>query len=166
MKKIFSGYKKEQRGSETIYLVFVSHQWVEVSKEVFDYMKSNDRRQRYLELREAVHREFSIEEATQQSESFKKAAIISSKLQYPSPEEEYLKTHTNQISSRKMNASIRKCIKKLSGFEHDLAYDLIINHLTYRECAEKYSLPLTRIWRDGDQVCKEVYNECKKELGL
>ena len=166
MKKKFSGYKTEQRGAETIYLVYVSHQWVEVSKEVFDYMQSNDRRQRYLDRREAEHREFSIDDAMQQSESFRSGTSISSKLQYHSPEEEYLRTHSTRISNRKMNASIRKCIKRLSGFERDLAYDLIINHLTFRECAEKYALPLTRIWRDGDQVCRQVYRECKKELGL
>ena len=158
-------YKKtEVEGKPTIYSVCVNGEWVEVTKEVFDFMRKNDRRQRYLDKRESAHCIASLDELLDRSEKFDTGHDVPCEMLSPSAEEVFLRQLSN-VPDKVITDLIREQISLMDEEDRLIATALILNGETFQYCASALNLPYTTIWDKFQMIRQNLYEMCKEVIG-
>lgn len=158
-------YKKtEAEGKPTRYSVCVNGEWVEVTKEVYDFMKKDDRRQRYVDKREHSHCVMSLDELLDRSERFDTGYDVPKGMLALSAEEEFLRELT-EVSDEKIIDLIREQITTMDEEDRLIATALILDGETFQYCVSTMDLPYTTIWEKFQMIRENLYMLCKEAIG-
>ena len=157
--------KIETEGKQTLYSICVNGEWVEVSKEVFDFMKKDDRRQRYLEKRERSHSVMSLDELIDRSEKFDTGFDVPSGMLSPSAEDDFFSILA-EVSDERITDLIKDQISTMDEEDRIIATSIILNGETLQVCSIRLDdMPLPTIWVKLQRIRAELYEMCKEVIG-
>lgn len=159
-------YKKtEAEGEPTVYSVCVNGEWVEVKKEVFDFMKKDDRRQRYLDKREHSHCIMSLDELLDKSEKFDTGYDVPRGMLSPSAEDDFFQKLMEIPDARIMDL-IGEQISVMDEEDRLIATAIIMNGETLQACSIMLdNMPIPTIWVKLQRIRAELYEMCKEVIG-
>lgn len=158
-------YKKtEAEGKPTKYSVCINGEWVEVTKEVYDFMKTNDRRQRYIDKREHSHCVISLDELLDRSEKFDTGYDVPKGMLSPSAEEEFFSGLT-EVPDERITDLLREQISTMDEEDRLIATALILDGETFQYCVSITGLPYTTIWEKFQMIRENLYMLCKEVIG-
>lgn len=153
---------KDADGKKTYYAKAFG-EWVEVTMEVFKYMVSNDRRMRYLNAREAAHREYSIDEYTRLYNDSPCGRLMPAALTSPSADES-LFHEQDEFRSNRIEITISEQMKRLVGLDYVIVSTLLIHNRTLNYCSELLNMPIQTIWSRYEKLRHRLYKMCLEAL--
>lgn len=160
MKRRFSGLKKEIVDGTTKYFAYGFSQWVEVSEEVYRFMASNGRRQRYIDSREAEHRAFSFDAYKDEHYNCAFVEQLHPRFVGASPEEAYIADEAGTISAERITQIVLEQINALPEGQHKIADLLLIKRKSLRECAKITGVSVEPMQRKAKRICQDLYTKC------
>lgn len=153
---------KEADGKK-IYFAKAFGEWVEVTKEVFKFMVTNDRRTRYLDAREAAHREYSIDEYSQLYDDSPCGKPMPVSLTSPSAEDSLLRAQ-DELRSDRIDLTISEQVKRMTGLDYVIVSTLLIQRRTLNDCAAILNMPPQTIWSRYDKLRHRLFEMCLEAL--
>ena len=159
-------YKKtEVEGEPAVYSVCVNGEWVDVTKEVFDFMKKNDRRQRYLDKREHAHCVMSLDELLDKSEKFNTGYDVPGGMLSPSADDDFFQM-LMEIPDEKIMDLISEQICIMDEEDRLIATAVIMNGETLQTCSAMLdNMPIPTVWVKLQRIRAELYEMCKGGVG-
>ena len=139
-------------------------QWVEVSEEVYKFMESSERKERYYRSRCRRHHVLSLERMIEDMDDNADFVTCSESLLIESPELLRLQEEKNYENSVKAERLLQ-IINGLNEGEKELAEALLLSGKSIREYASEHGLTRKAV-RDRDcAVCKWIREQYEKEYG-
>ena len=152
---------KNADGSKSYY-VKAFGEWIKTSDEVFNALTSTDRRQRYIDAKQAQSGFISLE--AEQEALFKgdKLASALSDLRSSSAEELYLQKELHETVQRKYKI-VLKTLSKYSKADRFLIYGYYIKGISWNKIAEQLRISKSTFFKRKTALLKRIYIDCFTE---
>lgn len=156
-------YKSEKVDGIDRYYTKAFDEWVEITKEVYEFMVSNDRHMRYLCSRDAAQGCISLEAIRENAEGSESSAFIEHLPCTPAPDDSVLDTICGTTDEFLLSV-IKAKIESLIGVERILAMEIFINGRSMVEYSNAIRVSRKTLMKKVHRVSKMIRNSCMKEL--
>ena len=160
---INSNYKTETIYGDTFYYAKAFGEWVEVTKEVYDFMTSNDRHMRYLYVRDAMRGCVSLEAICENAEAPENRIFLEDMPCTPAPDDEILEKLCGSTDEFYLSV-IRERIDSLYGIERILAMEIFINRRSITEYANAIRVSRKTLKKKVHRLSRELRSYCLMRL--
>ncbi len=155
-------FKKETEGITHFY-AFGMGQWVEVSEEVYKFLQSSERKERYYRLCCRKHKVLSLERIIEELDDNADCLPYNESLVAGMPEtlvvnspDVFFQQALKEQHNHALAAEIKELICNLSGEERGMAFDLLLYGKSFRQFAKECGLPKSTVEYRFSLLCKKI----------
>ncbi len=153
---------KDDDGKKT-YFAKAYGEWIEVTKEVFSFMTSNDRRMRYIYAREAEEGYISLDAIYEATEETENPLFAEDMPSTPGPDNDILDKLCGSTDELFISV-INEKIDELRGLDRIIAMEVFINKRSMVEYSAAIRVSRHALMKKVHRISKEIRSSCMKEL--
>ncbi len=153
---------KDDDGKKT-YFAKAFGEWIEVTKEVFSFMTSNDRRMRYIYAREAEEGCISLDAIYEATEETENPLFAEDMPSTPGPDNDILDKLCGSTDELFISV-INEKIDELRGLDRIIAMEVFINKRSMVEYSAAIRVSRHALMKKVHRISKEIRSSCMKEL--
>lgn len=146
-----------------LYLAKAFGEWVEVSKEVFGFMTSNDRRMRYIYAREAEEGCISLDAIYENTEETENPLFAEDMPSAPAPDDDILDKLCGSADELFLSV-INEKIDELQGLDRIIAMEVFVNRRSMVEYSAAIRVSRQALMKKVHRISKKIRSSCMKEL--
>lgn|GEM_PF-5988454 len=155
-------FKKEIEGITHFYALGMG-QWVEVSEEVYKFLQSSERKERYYRACCRKHKVLSLERMIEELDDNADCLPYNESLVVEMPEtlvadspEIFFQQTLEEEHNQALAAEIKQLICSLPEEERDMAFDLLLYGKSLRQFSRKCGLPKSTVEYRFSVLCKKI----------
>ena len=157
-------YKVEKTtDGKKIYFAKAFGEWVEVSKEVFGFMTSNDRHMRYLYARDAEEGCISLDAIYEATEETENPLFAEDMPSTPGPDGDILDRLCGSTDGLFLSV-IKEKLDELRGLDRIIAMEVFINKRSMVEYSAAIRVSRQALMKKVHRISKKIRSSCMKEL--
>ena len=153
---------KDDDGKKT-YFAKAFGEWIEVTKEVFSFMTSNDRRMRYIYAREAEEGYISLDAIYEATEETENPLFAEDMPSTPGPDGVILDRLCGSTDELFLSV-INEKIDELRGLDRIIAMEVFINRRSMLEYSAAIRISRQALMKKVQRISKKIRSSCMKEL--
>lgn len=153
---------KDDDGKKT-YFAKAFGEWIEVTKEVFSFMTSNDRRMRYIYAREAEEGCISLDAIYEATEETENPLFAEDMPSTPGPDGDILDRLCGSTDELFISV-INEKLDELRGLDRIIAMEVFINKRSMVEYSAAIRVSRQALMKKVQRISKKIRSNCMKEL--
>ncbi len=153
---------KDDDGKKT-YFAKAFGEWIEVTKEVFSFMTSNDRRMRYIYAREAEEGYISLDAIYEATEETENPLFAEDMPSTPGPDGDILDRLCGSMDELFISV-INEKIDELRGLDRIIAMEVFVNRRSMVEYSAAIRVSRQALMKKVHRISKKIRSSCMKEL--